>query len=248
MTRRALLSLAAAAAVVSAALPGGVRAGPRECGVPPDLQAIEVRLPHLAERLHAKAPVVIVALGGGSTRGAAAGAPELAYPQRLQAALAGFYPGVPITVINKGVPRQSAQQMVDRFAADVFPAHPALVVWEVGISDAVRGIALDDFAAALQTGIDELKSRAIDIVLVDMQFSRKANAVIDFERYLETIHRIGELNEAYVFPRFALMRHWSQQNLFNLDEVAANERARLAARVYQCVGHALAEAIRAAPQ
>jgi hypothetical protein len=51
-----------------------------------------------------------------------------------------------------------------------FPKSRSLVIWETGISDAVRGIDTDEFAAALQTGIDELKNRAIDILLVDMQF------------------------------------------------------------------------------
>src|SRR5262249_5614656 len=155
-----------------------------------------------------------------------------------------FYPDVPITVINQGMPRQTAQQMLERFPSDVSAEKPVLVVWEAGISDAVRGVELDDFAAALQAGIDLAKNRAIDIVLVDMQFSRRAATVIDFERYLNTIHRIGELNEVYVFPRFAIMRYWSEQNVFNFDDVAENERARLAANVYDCIGRTLAEAIR----
>ena len=93
--------------------------------------------------------------------------------------------------------------MVERFPQEVFAAKPVLVVWETGISDAVRGIDTDEFAAALQTGVEEVKNRAIDIVLVDMQFSRRASTVIDFEHYLNMIHRVGELNAVYVFPRFA---------------------------------------------
>src|SRR5205823_8246636 len=56
------------------------------------------------------------------------------YPHRLQLALAKFFPDVPITVVNKGVPRQSTRQMVGRFATDVIPEDPILVVWETGIS------------------------------------------------------------------------------------------------------------------
>ena len=71
--------------------------------------------------------------------------------------------------------------MVQRFATDVMPEDPVLVIWETGIADAVRGIDVDDFAMALQTGVEEIKNRAIDILLVDMQFSRSTAAVIDFE-------------------------------------------------------------------
>lgn len=182
------------------------------------------------------------------TRGAAAGASDLAYPHRLQLALADFYANVPITVINKGVPRQSAQQMVERFSTDVIADAPILVVWETGISDAVRGIEIDDFAAALQAGVNEVKNRAIDILLVDMQFSRRTSTVINFAQYLNALHRVGDLNGVYVFPRFEMMRYWSEHNVFNFDEVADKERVRLAAEVYQCIGLKLAQAIRTAVQ
>jgi acyl-CoA thioesterase-1 len=244
--QRLPLLIFAGTVALTLATPTSSRAAPQSCEVPPELMTVSVKLPHLAERLRAKQPVNIVAIGGASTKGAAAGAPDLAYPHRLQVALAAFYPEVPINVVNKGVPRQSAQQMVARFPTDVIAEDPVLVVWEAGISDAVRGIEIDDFAAALQAGLDEMKNRAIDILLVDMQFSRRTSAVIDFEQYLNTIHRVGEVDEVYVFPRFAMMRYWSEQNMFNFDEVAEEERARLAAKVYDCIGKKLAEAIHTA--
>ena len=246
--RRSLLRLAGAAAL-SLVMPGAGRTEPPHgCEVPREMTEMSLKLPHLAERLRARQPVNIVAIGGASTRGAAAGAPDLAYPHRLQVALSAFYPDLPISVVNKGVPRQSAQQMVGRFPTDVIAEDPVLVVWEAGISDAVRGIEIEDFAAALQAGIDEVKNRAIDIMLVDMQFSRRTSTVIDFEQYLTTIRRIGDVNDVYVFPRFAMMRYWSEQNMFNFDEVAEEGRARLAAKVYDCIGKKLAQAIRTALQ
>ena len=240
--------LVAALAAVGAIITPTLRAEQSQCEVPAELMQVSATLPHLAERLRAKQPVNIVAIGGASTKGAAAGSPDLAYPHRLQLALAESFPDSSITVINKGVPRQSTQQMLERFASDVMPEDPVLVIWETGIADAVRGIEVDDFAAALQNGIDEIKNRAIDIVLVDMQFSHSTAAVIDFERYLTTVRRVGDLNEVYVFPRFEMMRYWSEQNMFNFDEVAPEERARLAAKVYDCIGRKLAKAIRVAVQ
>jgi len=45
-----------------------------------------------------------------------------------------------------------------------------------------------------------------------------------------------------------MMRYWSEQNMFNFDEVADEERARLAAKVYECIGRKLSQAIRIAAQ
>ena len=234
-----------AAAIMS---PPSALGGESRCDVPAELIRVEVTLPHLSERLRAKNPVKIVAIGGASTTGAAAGSPDFAYPHRLQEILDRWYPNIPITVVNKGVPRQTAQQMLERFPSDVLAEDPILVIWETGTTDAVRGVEIDDFAAALQGGIDQLKTRSVDIILIDMQFSRSTVTVIDFERYLSTLHRIGEVNELYVFPRFEMMRYWSEQNVFNFDGVAKSERASLAASVYECIGRNLAEAIRLALQ
>ena len=201
--------------------PGPLRsaAGRRAAGVQRaagDLEAVP-ELPHLAAAIRRRKPVRIVVIGGASTKGAAAGAPENAYPSRLQVALQKRFPDVPITVVNLGMPRQTARQMVQRFPVEVSEDEPVLIIWEVGISDAVRGVDLDEFAAALQAGIDLAKNRAIDIMLVDMQFSRRTTTVIDFDRYLDTIRRVGELNDVYVFPRFAVMRDWSERKRVQLS-------------------------------
>jgi acyl-CoA thioesterase-1 len=242
--QRALLAARLAAAILP--LPCPAFAGEPPCDVPEELMQVDEKLPHLAERLRAGQPVRIVAVGGASTTGLAAGSSDLAYPHRLQEILTRWYPSTSITVVNRGVPRQTAQQMLERFPTDVIPEDPVLVIWETGTTDAVRGIGVDDFAAAVQTGIDELKARSIDIMLIDMQFSHSTVTVIDFERYLNALHRIGDVNDVNVFPRFEMMRYWSEQNVFNFDGVAKDERASLAARVYDCIAGKLADVIRLA--
>jgi hypothetical protein len=47
-----------------------------------------------------------------------------------------------------------------------------------------------------------------------------------------------------VFPRYAMMRYWSEKKVFNFDDVAEEDRAKLAARVYDCLGRRMAELIR----
>jgi lysophospholipase L1-like esterase len=240
----AAIGVAFVAAAASRAAPSGPDSAEHPaCAVPPDMLEPAPNLPQLAAAIRRGKPVRIVVIGGGSTKGAAAGAPENAYPHRLEVALQKRFPEVPVTVINQGMPRQTARQMVRRFPTEVSDDEPTLIIWEVGISDAVRGIDLDEFASALQAGIDLAKNRAIDIMLVDMQFSRRATTMIDFDRYLDTIHRVSEMNDVSVFPRFALMRNWSDENVFDYEDVPESERARLAAQVYDCLGRALAEAI-----
>ena len=63
---------------------------------------------------------------------------------------------------------------------------------------------------------------------------------------MNALHRVGDVNDVNVFPRFEMMRYWSEQNVFNFDGAAKDERASLAARVYECIADKLAEAIRLA--
>ncbi len=240
-----VLALAGILTAMLAAAPA-LAAEPDECATPPELMEAGTQLPNLAARLRAHQPAKIVAIGGASTIGLAAGSPDRSYPHQLDQILSHDYPQASITVVNKGVPRQSARQNLDRFPTDVFAEDPVLVVWETGINDAVRGTDVDDFAETLQTGIDQLKNRAIDIIMVDMQFSRSATALINFEAYLKALHRVGDLAEVYVLPRFAMMHYWSEQKVFNFDEVAPEDRAKLAARVYNCIAYKLAQVIRRA--
>ena len=60
------------------------------------------------------------------------------YPSRLEAELKAQLPGLPITVLNKGIGGEEAPQMVARFDADVIDEKPDLVLWQVGSNSVLR--------------------------------------------------------------------------------------------------------------
>src|SRR5271156_6120232 len=103
-------------------LPGpSSRAGAApDCQAPRELIEDDPKLPVTAARLHAKEPLTIVVIGGASTAGKAAGNGEASgYPHQLEVALAERHKESRITVINKGVARQTTADMIERFTADV---------------------------------------------------------------------------------------------------------------------------------
>jgi acyl-CoA thioesterase-1 len=234
------------------ALPGARFAAAQEqekdCAAPAELIQDDPKLPLLAARLKQRKPVKIVAIGGSSTAGAAAQSPLQSYPDRLEETLTQLFPDVEITVVNKGVPRQTAQEMVDRFAKDVLAENPVLAIWETGTTDAVRGIDVDAFTATLEAGIAALRARDVEIMMVDMQYSRRTASIIGFDRYLATMHRIADVEEVYLFKRFEIMRFWSDNGTFNYEDVQKGDRTRLAADVYDCLARRIADAIEYAVQ
>jgi len=242
---RAILAafILALGAAVPISVAGAAETVGAECAAPADLIQDDAKFPLLAQRLRNKEPVTIVAIGGSSTVGTAAGDGDAAYPHQLEMVLRSRYPGVSITVLNRGMVRATAAQMEARIEQDVIPEKPNLVIWEVGITDAVRSSELDAFAAVLQAGIARLQEARIEVMLMDMQYSPDTETVTNFAPYLDAVHQAGDIAGAYVFQRYAIMQHWSEVGSFKLSGVPKEERPRLATRVYACLGERLADAI-----
>lgn len=237
-----LLLVLAVAALGAAPLPAA--AAPPDCSVPAEILDDDPLLPLVAQHLREKRAITIVAIGGASTAGAAAANPQQdSYPHRLQQELQRRHPGVPISVINKGIARQTTQEMVDRFSRDVYPAAPTLVIWETGTVDAVHGIDVDSFAGSVERGLAALLERHYDVVLVNMQYSRDTVSVINFAPYLDTMAQQADADDVYLFRRFEMMRYWSENGIFQFASVPPGQRQALAATVYDCLARRLADAI-----
>jgi acyl-CoA thioesterase I len=243
MSRKHLHCLVALAALLASPAMAQDESPAGACDVPAELVQDSPQLPQVTERLKAKQAIVMIAIGGSSTTGRAAGGGDAAYPHQLEIALRKRYPAVPITVVNKGVAGETADQMTARMERDALEASPTLVLWEVGITDAVHGTDLDGFAATLQAGVTNLHEHRIDVMLIDMQYSPDTASVIDFQHYLDGLHQIGDLTGAYVFRRYDIMKFWSDSGVFNFTDVPKGERRQLASKVYACLGERLADAI-----
>jgi len=236
-----LIVMLSGAAPAAAQTPAPPKAN--QCAVPPDLIASDPTLPGLAKRFHDRQPVVIVAIGGASTAGAAAGGVADAYPQRLQEALVRRHPGVSITVINKAIPRQTTRDMMARFSTDVLAAKPNLVIWETGTVDAVRAVEVDEFATALDEGITQLRAGGAAVMLVNMQYNPGLASVIDFGPYLDALNRAADLDDVYLFDRYQIMRYWNDNGRFEVLDVPSAKQTALARAVYRCLGETMAGAI-----
>jgi hypothetical protein len=213
------------------------------CPTPEGFGAFETTLPKTTKALATGSDVVIVTLGGSSTLGIAAGASGLSWPSRLAAALTGRFPAARIKVVNLAMPRQTARDAADRLAREVVPLRPVLVVWETGTVEAVRGTDVDDFRDTVQAGIDELRAAGIEVVLVNAQFSRDTDAMIHFAPYLGAVRELADANEVPVFHRYGLMRHWAESGVLDLRAKDGDKRRRVAARLYDCLGRAMADFI-----
>jgi hypothetical protein len=238
--RRRAIALIVAAGLALSPAPRAFGQEPA-CPTPEGFAAFEAPLPKTAKALAGGSEVVIVILGGSSSFGGAAGGPGLSWPSRLAAALAGRFPAARVKVVNLATPRQTAREAADRLAREVLPSKPVLVIWETGTMEAVRGTGVDDFRETVQAGIDELRAAGIEVALMNAQFSRDADAVIPFAPYLGALRELADANEVPVFHRYGLMRSWAESGVLDLRAKDSEKRRKLAARLYDCLGRAMAE-------
>jgi lysophospholipase L1-like esterase len=213
----------------------------QECPVPERFYTSEPPLAKTAKALAGGREVVIAVLGGASTVGLAAGGSGFAWPARLSSVLSARFPSARIKVVNLAVARQTAKAAVERLVRDVLPLKPTLVIWETGTMEAVRGIDVDEFRETVQAGINELRAAGTEVVLMNMQFSRETDAMIDFGPYLNAMRELAEANDVPLFRRRGIMRHWAESDLLDLRTRDESKRRQLAAKLYDCIGRAMAD-------
>jgi lysophospholipase L1-like esterase len=244
MRRRTVM--AGVAALALGLVQGPAAAGNPSCAVPPVLLETAASLPHLGVAIERSLPVKIIALGAGTTQGLGASSPMASYPMRLEAILKPRTGGA-VTMINLGKQGQSTSEMLARLERDVLAQKPTLVLWETGTVDAVRGVPLDEFTVHLEAGIAKLRQAGIDVLLVDPQYARHTARVVNILPFVEAMRTMAGMGQLVLFDRFEVMRHWIDNNVFQLDERAA---PRLAAgdidKVYNCIAELLAEQMLAA--
>src|SRR5438270_12889915 len=108
------------------------------CAAPAEAMNLEHAPVRFRQRIAQGLPIKIVAIGSSSTFGSGASTPAASYPSRLEAELKTQLPGLPVTVLNKGIGGEEAPQMVTRFDADVIDESPDLVLWQVGSNSVLR--------------------------------------------------------------------------------------------------------------
>ncbi|MDQ2083314.1 SGNH/GDSL hydrolase family protein [Xanthobacteraceae bacterium Astr-EGSB] len=245
------LMVAAAAALVVSILPAGAQEGAqlggqtakRSCSAPADVVRLEHPLKRTAARMAAREPLTIVAIGSSSTAGAGASSPQNSYPSRLEAELEHLYPGRSITVLNRGVNGEEANDMLARFETSVMAEKPDLVLWQVGTNSVLRSSPLAEASILIREGVRRLKASGADVVLVDPQFAPKVIAKPEAEVMLGILASTAKETGVDLFRRFAAMRHWHKQEGIPFSVFITPDDLHMNDWGYACVARLMAGAI-----
>jgi lysophospholipase L1-like esterase len=187
--------------------------------------------------------LTILSLGGSATVGAAARGAEFTYPARLEARLRAALPKVEIRTEIRAASRLATTDILTRLDADLAAIRPGLVIWGPGASAAARGDDLESFNTVLAEVIRRVRLSGADLVMMTLQFAPSVVRVMNPYPYRMAVIRGGDMAGVPVLDRYELMHFWSGSGFMNLDATDAEDRVRVARRLYDCMAEILAEGI-----
>jgi hypothetical protein len=195
-------------------------------------------------RAIARQKLDIAVLGSASSSLTGAGGINIAYPAAFEATLRTALPGVAVKVVTNTGTRETAAEMETKLKTILSEMKPALVVWQTGTGDAIRGVEPDDFRAALDDGVDRSHAAGADVVLMNQQYSPRTEAVLAVSPYADAMRMIALQRDIVLFDRFSIMRRWYENGVFDL--YAATRNIDTAQQVHDCLGRLLAKIVLAA--
>jgi acyl-CoA thioesterase-1 len=231
--------LAVAGVICWSALPANAQQA--QCTAPLEARSLEHAPLHFRERIAQGKPIKIVAIGSSSTYGTGASSAAATYPSRLEAELKARLPGLPVTVLNKGIGGEEAAQMVARFDADVFDESPDLVLWQVGSNSVLRDHPAP--GEVIRQAVERLKASGTEVILVNPQYAPKIIAKPGVENAVDVITATARDEEVGLFNRFAAMRYWRETEQLPFDQFVTADGLHMNDWGYACVAKLIAGAL-----
>jgi acyl-CoA thioesterase I len=232
-----LLGAVAPAAAVHPAL---------RCTAPDGVTRFKVTLPHTARAIRRGEALVIVAIGSSSTQGVGASDQARTYPALLAEELRRRWPRLAVTVVNKGVGGETAEQMLARFTRDVLPYRPQLVIWQTGSNEALVSQDVQGYEKTVREGIARLKATDVDVVLMDPQYAPRVLGRPQHQTIVDTIRRVANDLNVAVFRRFAVMRQWVTSGEYRMEDILSRDQLHMNDASYHCIARLLADSLTSA--
>jgi acyl-CoA thioesterase I len=237
-----------AAVLVGLVLPARTQAPASGCNISVDQVRLANALPRFAHKLVSQEPITIVAIGSSSTAGAGASSAAASYPNRLAAELKQYFPNHSITVINRGVGGEEIGDMLKRFDSAVVAAKPDLVLWQFGTNSVIHDYKLSDRDTSIRDGLKKIRAIGADVVLIDPQFAPKVIVKAGVTSMIELIATTAKREDVDLFPRFNVMKHWSEVDHMAFGTFVATDGLHMNDWGYACMAKGLGMAIAEAAQ
>ncbi len=186
----------------------------------------------------------ILAVGSASVTGAGTSSPAAGWPARFEALLRERRPDLQLRFVVRGARGSTAADQWRLIEQAMREGPLDLVIWQAGMTEALRGLPMDDMAATIAHGLERLHARGIDAVVMGIQFSRFLRANVDVDPYRDALRVLAAAGDAGFFSRYDIMRAWADAGTVDVERAPAARRTAEVDRLNDCLARALAAFIR----
>lgn len=206
MLRTALLGLAA---LVAASLSASAASVSGRCRVPDVLLTFDRELVRTERLVDRSSPVRVLVVGPRI------GGPSLSAVKRgrLEMELARRLPDVSFSIIDEGAATGLVRDDFERIRAGIERHAPDLVIWQLGIGDALARTNLSEFSHTLERAAGWLRGRDIDLILIDPPFVPRVRYEHAYGLIVNQIKAVSDREKVNVLRQYAATNHLYGQSL-----------------------------------
>ena len=182
----------------------------------------------------------VLALGPTSASALGQGTGLAPFPLRLEHEFEKVLPGADVIVEARSLPGEITAQALASIMSLVSEVEPELIVWQVGISDALAQVDVATFSEALNEVLAFFRAHHIDAILVEPPYTTALERDHHFAELLAAISNRARENGVVVIRRSAAMRYLAEQT------DAGRSRFELQNLGYHCTAEHVAYVVRLA--
>lgn len=186
----------------------------------------------------------ILAVGSASVTGAGVTSPTAAWPIRLEAMLRERRPDLVLSFEVRGTRGATAADQWRLIDEALRAGQVDLVIWQAGMTEAVRGLPIDDMAAIIGQGLERLHARGVDAIIMGIQYSRFLRANAEVDPYRDALRVLAAAGHAGFFSRYDIMRAWADAGTVDMERAQRDRRAAEIDKLNDCLARALGAFIR----
>lgn len=145
--------------------------------------------------------------------------------------------------MNAGVGGHSLDTLRVRFAREVFPQRPQLVILQTGTIDYLFGLSPETFAPKLRAAIADLLDAGVDVVLLDSQWYPGGGEDARYRAFQQVIAAEGAARGVPVVRRYAWMADMDARRIYTPQQMLATDLFHPSDLAYSCTGRMVAEGL-----
>ena len=199
-----------------------------QCAVPPHEIAAPAPLPTTVTKLQAGKKLRILAMGNAAVQSPDRKAGRSSDSSQFASLLGKVLKDVKIDVINRGVSGETVATSAQRLLSEAALTRPDLVLWQLGTSEAVLRVPVEQFVDTVRNTVRKLRDNNIDVVLVGLQYTPQFARDEHYFAMRKALHELAVSEQLVHVRRYHVMEfiartkasmHVKPDTEFSMDEL-----------------------------